>query len=86
MLQCHSMVVSSFKSHGIPAGKGTTLSVHDAAPAQHSAIADRKSSGNGASTSRAKVTCDFTLLAACTWELRQRWLPAKVDQVQHLQL
>ena len=28
-----------------------------------------------------KQSCDFTLLAACAWELRERWLPAKVDQV-----
>ncbi|CAL8465919.1 g5455 [Coccomyxa elongata] len=53
------------------------------APTQHTGEAARARSSAGASTSRPKhsVSCDFTLMAACTWELRQRWLPAKVDQV-----
>jgi hypothetical protein len=50
---------------------------------------DRADSNSRASTSagpkpaasRERQTCDYTLLAACVHELRQRWLPAKVDQV-----
>ena len=30
---------------------------------------------------RERITCDYSLLAACVHELRHRWLPAKVDQV-----
>ena len=33
---------------------------------------------------RERITCDYTLLAACVHELRHRWLPAKVDQVSRL--
>ena len=33
---------------------------------------------------RERITCDYTLLAACVHELRHRWLPAKIDQVRAL--
>ena len=45
---------------------------------------ERAQSGATASASSqrpAQLTCDFTMLAACAWELRDRWVPAKVDQV-----
>ena len=53
-------------------------------------VLERVQSNAAASTSakqqmiqphRERITCDYTLLAACVHELRHRWLPAKVDQV-----
>ena len=38
-------------------------------------------SGKASAQRTPQLTCDFTMLAACAWELRDRWVPAKVDQV-----
>ena len=38
-------------------------------------------SGKASAQRAPQLTCDFTMLAACAWELRDRWVPAKVDQV-----
>ena len=43
--------------------------------------AHASTSGRPELPKRPQQACDFTLLAACAWELRERWLPAKVDQV-----
>jgi hypothetical protein len=55
----------------------------------HDTMGERKNTGAQAGTSGQagiqKVTqpsCDFTLLAACAWELRERWLPSKVEQAR----
>ena len=68
------------------------VATHPGEPAheqQHMA-GERESTGAQAGTSGQagirKTTCDFTLLAACAWELRERWLPAKVEQARVLKL
>ena len=66
-----------------------TLIVADHNECCADAQVDRVDSNSRASTSaglqpaasRERLTCDYTLLAACVHELRHRWLPAKVDQV-----
>lgn len=59
-------------------GHNNAGGIRDAAGKQQRTAAARSHS---TAPKRKRQLCDFTLLAACTWELRQRWLPAKVDQV-----
>lgn len=56
--------------------------VQDQPPSSSAAEEARESAARLPSRRGKLQTCDYSMLAACVAELKQLWVPAKLDQVQ----